>query len=321
MKALILNRQGKLPEDGFYHLEPSGRHFNRAANVTQVIDAKAVESIVKNFEPGETGMLIDQEHFSHNAQKSTEAFGWLHEVKNRDGELYGRIEWTDIGSPAVLNKRLRLFSTEYDPEGVEVIKKGEIRPLRLAGLTLTNRPNNLGGKPIANRAGEDLKKISSKENEKMKTVIAELGLDEGASEEAVLDAIKKLKSDKAALMQEGEAIKNREADALLKTHAAKIGEDEANQKYWHGQLVMNRAGAEAALIALPSPAKEKKPDVVPIHNRANAKTPDGVAGQMTNEQRTAQQRSAVDLIKNRDKCNFDQAFSRAQAENPGLFNG
>jgi hypothetical protein len=104
MNASILNRQFKHPKDGWYHLEPAGRHLNRAAGVTQIIDEKAIRSMVTAFnrEADEwkarhgtefPGMLIDHEHFKHNQDKETRAYGWLMELQNRDDGPgpYGRI--------------------------------------------------------------------------------------------------------------------------------------------------------------------------------------------------------------------------------------
>ena len=46
MHCLILNRAASLPADGFYQVEVPGEHVNHAARIVQVIDAKAVESII-----------------------------------------------------------------------------------------------------------------------------------------------------------------------------------------------------------------------------------------------------------------------------------
>ena len=46
----------------------------------------------------------------------------------------------------------RFFSTEYDLADMVNAGQGRARPMRLNGLTLTNAPNNKGGRPITNRA-------------------------------------------------------------------------------------------------------------------------------------------------------------------------
>ena len=182
--APILNRSGQIPKDGWYQIEvsgthPAGKHAD-GRNRRQVIDDKAIESIVNRFNAekaaaGEdwAGMLVDLDHLSHDLDNSTEAFAWLHEVEIRNRQLWGRLELTDLGEPAVRNKRVKFFSTEYDPADLEDLGNGDVRPLRLSGLAFTNVMNTLGSRIpkeardqwrkrlIANRAeAEELIKIS-----------------------------------------------------------------------------------------------------------------------------------------------------------------
>ncbi|MGD0745622.1 MAG: phage protease, partial [Verrucomicrobiota bacterium] len=137
--------------------------------MVQVIDDAAANSIVNRFNADADAnklrhgheMLIDHEHFSDQLDKETRAYGWLQELKNRADGIYGRIHWTATGKKAVDGGDYRFFSTEYDPEDLQLInreggKAKLLRPLRLAGLTLTNMNNNRGQKPItvSNRSGE-----------------------------------------------------------------------------------------------------------------------------------------------------------------------
>jgi hypothetical protein len=149
------------PEDGFYMIELAGEHLERDGSVMQVIDPTAIASIVADFnaaaqDPNFSGMLIDHEHFKHDLQKETVAYGWLMALQGRADGIYGRIRWTVTGQAAVDGGDYRFFSTEYDPAGMEVLSDGEprrARPPRLDGLTLTNAPNNRGARPITNRGG------------------------------------------------------------------------------------------------------------------------------------------------------------------------
>ena len=167
----ILNRAFQHPADGWYMIEPMGEHPNRAAGVLQVIDEEAANRIVRDFNaaaarPNFPGMLVDHEHFSHDQDKETRAFGWLTGLQARADGIYGQIRWSDTGRAAVDGGDYRFFSTEYAPADLVALNtepakhakdaKAELqrkRPCRLAGLTLTNRPNNKGGKPITNRDG------------------------------------------------------------------------------------------------------------------------------------------------------------------------
>jgi len=148
------------PEDGYYLFEPMGEHLNNAAQVVQVIDDVAAESIVASFnraagQPGFAGMLVDRDHFRNLADKETRADGWLMRTQRRPDGIYGQIRWTASGQAAVDGGEYRFFSTEYDLNDCQELGGGNprrVRPLRLDGLTLTNMPNNLAGqKPITNR--------------------------------------------------------------------------------------------------------------------------------------------------------------------------
>jgi Mu-like prophage I protein len=159
MSVKILNRDFQHPPDGWYQIECKGEHPNARAGVLQIIDDTACQSIVNRFnveadKAGFAGMLIDHEHFKHDEDKETTAYGWLMRLQNRADGIYGQIRWTGTGEQAVDNGDYRFFSTEYDSRDLEVIKNGKpklVRPLRLDGLTLTNMNNNKGQKPITNR--------------------------------------------------------------------------------------------------------------------------------------------------------------------------
>ena len=171
MNPSILNRGFEHPSDGWYHIEPKGEHPNQAGKVIQVIDDPACQSIVSRFN-GEAAdgrlshgreMLIDHEHFKHDAGKETIAYGWLQALEHRSDGIYGRVRWSATGQKAVDGGDYRFFSTEYEPADLERLNQGSteslpgpvetsrVRPLRLAGLTLTNDPNNQGARPITNR--------------------------------------------------------------------------------------------------------------------------------------------------------------------------
>jgi hypothetical protein len=168
MNPLILNRNFQHPTDGWYQIEAKGTHPNRAAGVVQVIDDAATTSIVNRFNADAAAsklrhgaeMLIDHEHFSDQPDQETRAYGWLQELQNRTDGIYGRIRWTATGQAAVDGGDYRFFSTEYDAANLQAVEPAignrqsaikAVRPLALAGLTLTNMNNNRGQKPITNR--------------------------------------------------------------------------------------------------------------------------------------------------------------------------
>jgi phage I-like protein len=154
----ILNREFEHPADGWYNIEAIGDHPNKEAGIVQVIDQKAAQSIVNDFneqadDPNFPGMLVDHEHFKHDSDKDTVAYGWLTRLQARPDGIYGQIRWTGTGQAAVDNGDYRFFSTEYPATAFEPADRNDLsrqRPLRLGGLTLTNCPNNTGQRPITN---------------------------------------------------------------------------------------------------------------------------------------------------------------------------
>lgn len=159
----IFNRDFQHPDDGWYMIEPKGEFPNEAAGVVQVIDDEAVRNMAARFAedsktPNWPGMLIDRDHLSHNQGDETRAYGWLTEVQPRSTGLFGKIRWSATGRQAVDGGDYRMFSTEYDLQDSVALNSEQaaaglrrIRPIRLKGLALTNRPNNKGGCPITNR--------------------------------------------------------------------------------------------------------------------------------------------------------------------------
>ena len=117
MNAKILNRSTAPPEDGWYQIEVTGLHA-AGPKRQQLIDEQAMETIVTRFQAereaeGDSwmGMLVDIDHHSHDLSKTTEAWAWLQDLEVRDGQLHGKLDLTDLGEAAILNKRVKRFST------------------------------------------------------------------------------------------------------------------------------------------------------------------------------------------------------------------
>jgi hypothetical protein len=182
MNTRILNREFQHPTDGWYQIEALGDHPNSAAGLVQVIDSEAAQAITQRFNAAAAAgqlrhgqeMLIDHEHFSELPDQETRAYGWLQELQPREDGIYGRIRWTSTGRLAVDGGDYRFFSTEYDPADLVAVDVSPrltdskapqvVRPLRLAGLTLTNMNNNRGQKPITNRDGAPASRHGSTQN-------------------------------------------------------------------------------------------------------------------------------------------------------------
>lgn len=325
MNARIHNRSSQAGKDGWYQIEvsgehPAGRHEDGRAR-TQVIDEDARKAIVNRFrqereEGGENwpGMLVDADHLSHDLSQRTEAFAWLQDVEERGGELWGRLDVTDLGEGAVKNRRYKFFTTEYDPGDLEDLGDGRVRPHRLAGLAFTNRPNNRGGRPISNRAGEvpEADNHETTEPNTMKAVAEKLGLSADASE---ADVLKKI-DDLMAQAAEGEA------EAVMNRYAARI--PDADRDEVKKELIKNRADGLEKILSYPAPAEKKEKPPERIHNRAGATAPEPVEGRENAEDGGDDRagRKAAAGIRNRatelqsanPRLSYSQAFRQAQAE-------
>jgi phage I-like protein len=346
---LILNRDFQHPTDGWYNIEAKGNHSNAEAGVVQVIDDAACESIVNRFnaqadDPEFPGMLIDHEHFRHDADKETIAYGWLTRLQNRADGIYGQIRWTSTGQKAVNGGDYRFFSTEYAPKDCTILNKDgktpRIRPMALAGITLTNDPNNKGQKPITNREQFPPGAVADADNTgavsapithtKMKTVCTLLGLSADASEESVYAAVTNIKNraetaEKAVtpiqtkLTAAETRIKELETDQVdtdLDTFKNRYAP--AQKDFVRGMLITNRASAIEFLKAQPEVKTETSPGRV--HNRAAATPPAPGAGLSESESVQAESRqTAIAEYKIKNRCTHEKAVNAVRRKNPELF--
>ena len=358
----ILSSEFTLPSDGLCHVMAIGEFPNsllepdparpgsiRRRRVVQICDEDACAAIVSAFNraaasPEFTGLLVDRDHESDDPDKTTDAWGWIVALENRDTGLWAQIRWTDIGQPAVAGGRFRFLSPVFDPDQCQDLGNNRLRPLALVKCGLTNDPNIKPLRPISNRAaagaagdvpnspGSTGRKESTMDFKAM--LLAMLGLNADATDEQISAAVAEKKSElanRAAVVAERDQLKNRAetAEATLAEHAraalaAQVEADLethkdviANRDEVKAQLLANREGTLKILAAMRKPVAADAPDA--LRNRA-AKTPAGAA--LTN--RSDEQKTLVNSVRAREKaagrpCTFDQAWGMARAEKPELF--
>lgn len=338
MKLLtpLLNRasDGKfnLPPDGWYHLVPKGEFPHPDTKTIQVIDDESLAAMVNRFKadsakPNFPGLLIDQEHFSYDTDKSSEAYGWIKELQNRADGIYGRVDWTDIGKPAVESGRYRFVSPVWMPDDIQKLGNKRIRPLRLDTAGMTNSPNLKGMVPLSNRSGKPPADINPNPQSKtMKSVAAKLGLSAEASEDAVLEAVvavlnRATKAEEALnpLKQENENLKKANTDLLdaqIETDLEKYGNRFKPEKReaWKNRLKSDRKGAIELLDDMPELSKN------PVLNRGSAKTPEGKASAENNDEVLANKAHAeVEQYRIANRCSYSQAQKAVRLTKPELF--
>ncbi|HFG1699838.1 TPA: phage protease [Vibrio cholerae] len=165
---------------------------------------------------------FDVEHSTHIKAPNGEpapAYGWITSLENRNGEIWGFVEWNAEGREMIEEKKYAFYSPAfgYDKE------TGVIYSIESSGFT--NNPNlNV---PALNRQEENEMKLSQ-------LIAAALGLAETATEQDAVIAINSLKSEKDIAL-------NRASNIDLNVAVPK-------ETY---QLALNRAEtAEAALKAI-----------------------------------------------------------------------
>jgi hypothetical protein len=293
MNPRILNRDNKLPDDGWYNIEANGEHINHASQCVLVIDEKARTSISNRFSSEAAkvgadfpGQFVDRDHLSDSHENPTEAYGWAMQVRNRDGLLEAKVDWTALGLPLIESKdgrppAYKFFSTEYDPGECEKIGTRRIanrtydllRPMRLDGLSLTNDPNNKGQRPISNRKGNPAS-AAEKETTIMKSVLKELGLADDASEESAVSALKAIKNRATSAETERDSLKTEHAtllDSQIETDLEKYKGVIKNRDTVKAQLKTNRKSTLELLESL-APAVDPKNRIT---NRTTATPPAG----------------------------------------------
>lgn len=345
MNTRILNRAGKLPDDGFYQIEAIGEHVNHEAKVIQVIDEKAVTSILNRFsaevkEAGENfpGKPLDRDHLSDSMENTTEAYGWGMQLR-KSGEGYeAKIDWTPIGEPLVTSKdgkppAYKFFSTGYLADECEKIgtrKVGKktydvVRPLRLDSISLTNQPNNKKGqRPISNRNGNPAGAAEDKNDTPMKSLLKKLGLADDASEESAVAAVEKITNRATSAETERDALK-KDNDALLASQVESDLEKYKNRfkpekrDTIKAALIKNRAGTIELLESTEAPAAETTAeDPKKITNRGTAKTPEQIAADAKSrkeEERAAKISNRARQIRATNKnATLADAYQTAAAE-------
>ncbi len=125
-----------------------------------VIDEIAIATMQEQFSSGE-GLLIDFDFDSRDPNKRTTAAGWGQALQAQPEGLFLEVHWSKSGADAITGEEYRfsapiLLRDECEPCGLN-----RIRPLRLDGLGLTNKPRPLVVGSIKNRSADDGDNLSA----------------------------------------------------------------------------------------------------------------------------------------------------------------
>ncbi|MGH7913402.1 MAG: phage protease [Candidatus Binataceae bacterium] len=160
-----------------------GRGPFRLANAARVIAATEALGLT-------AGVPIDYDHatdFAAPKGRPAPAAGWIREFEERDGALWGHVEWTPHGARAITSREYRYISPvfQYSPDGAVT---------RLLRAGLTNNPNLYLTAISARAAGLIAPHPEgSKAMDRLLQQLCEmLGLDDDTSPEEVLAAVRAL---------------------------------------------------------------------------------------------------------------------------------
>lgn len=182
--------EGGLPE--WVELIPAGRvvgRDGRAWNNTQP------QGILDAFVAQGMDLPVDLEHSTELKAPKGEpapAAGWIKDLENRNGSIWGRVEWNPLGRDLVGSKQYRYLSP------VILYQKDSGLIAGLTSVALTNRPN-LNLQALNHQTGSN-----PKENPMLKALLAALALPETATQDQALSAISTLRNDLATAANRAE---------------------------------------------------------------------------------------------------------------------
>lgn len=341
MKEITQNELNspEAPGDGWYIIEASGQHPH--GEIMQNLTPDVLARVAAAGVPPE-GLPVDKDHLSYQEDKTTEAMGWVRELALCGGDLAARIEWTPPGLALVQGKVYKHFSTVYPgaAEGCTVYE-----PERLIGLALTNQPNNADGQPpITNTSracdpaactgytvedyeedprfqpkhGAEAKTQTNTENKTMNpTILAKLGLAEGATDEEVIAAIESLQAQVAEAENAAADAAAAEAESIINAEeaAADVKLEEDERKEAAEELISNRAHGLRFLRLL---VNSKRPTAAP-RRYADKSTPETRAALANRTPQKVDEKQAI-LNRANELCREAKAhgqykpFTRAKRE-------
>jgi len=174
---------GEAPE--WVQLLPAGPEIVGVDGRSWLFDQASMDNVIAAFPRRGRPLVIDWEHSSEiRAPKglAAPAAGWMMELQARGGELWARVEWTDLGAEQVGGRLYRYLSPVFTYE------KDTGRIVEIVSAGLTNSPNLR----LAALNRED-KHSNQEDHMPLKIVAKALGLDDGSTADQIVTAVNSLK--------------------------------------------------------------------------------------------------------------------------------
>lgn len=182
----------ELPSDGsvpeWIELVPAGSVQGRDGRAW--INDQA-ERVINRSLDTKRDIPIDWEHATEKLAPmghQAPASAWIVSLEERDGAIWGKVDWTPKGRDSVANREYRYISPVFEFE------KDTRRVFRLTSAALTNQPNLY---LTALNRGEQCAPHTHNQEDAMlpEAILKALGLNKDATEEQVVTAINSMQSD------------------------------------------------------------------------------------------------------------------------------
>ncbi len=181
-----LASDGKSPPE-WVQLFPKGPHLKaRDGREWTLEPARVVSAFAREQVP----LAVDYEHGqAHLAVggKEAPAAGWIVAVEERDGTVWGKVEWTKPAAARIVTKEYRFLSPEFKHTREGVIVK-------LDGAGLVNRPAF-----VMTALSRNQPQPTETNDMSLKAIAAKLGIKDDADEKAVLAALEASDGQRKAL--------------------------------------------------------------------------------------------------------------------------
>jgi phage I-like protein len=290
-----------------------------------VFSDQVIGNILERYD--DENLLIDYEHFSHDASKATEAAGWgigLRYTADRTG-LEMETRWAGPAREKIQQEVYRYISPEFS--GVVKYEGGEFKfyPSALTGAGLTNRPKLKVLRPVSvNRESQTTEQTMNYKNMLLKL----LKMADTATDEEIMAKLNPAEQEMATsqnrateiagLKEELKKLKDEAIEADLERFSAVIVDKDSTKEL----LQMNRAATVKMLEAQQTkqPAT-KAASEAPIYQKNRAKAPDGKSLMETEEEATDEATAKFRAIEARAhaivserRMTYSNAFEAAKAE-------
>lgn len=214
-------------------------------------------SIIAMAAARSTDIVIDYEHQTLLAEqngKPAPASGWIdpRSLEWREDGLYGRVRWTAAAKRAIDDDEYRYLSPVFPYEA----DSGEV--LDLLHVALTNTPAI--DTAVTTLAAARMASTQSDEPEETTMDLAKLlkalGLEEGATDEQVIDAIDKLKASASVVDQVRKALDMKEGEKVEEKVAALKAGAKPDMNQFAPVAVVNELQQQLAVLKSGSAAAE-----------------------------------------------------------------